>query len=483
MNKLSVIIPAKNEIYLEKTILNILDNAGGDIEVIVVLDAWIPDPQIDLKDDRVKFLYFKDGVGQRKGINEGAKIATGNYFMKADAHCAFDKDFDLKLIADCEYKWTVIPRMYNLDIETWKPKLRKVTDYMYISGPKAEKPFRSMYYTGSEYRSKQRQSTLIDDTMGCMGPCFFMHMARFWELGGCDEGHEGGWGQQGIEVALKAWLSGGALKVNKKTWFAHWFRGGGGPGFPYPISGRQVENVRKYSQDLWLNNKWPLQTRKIEWLVQKFKPDGWDIPSIECHNQPMQEFFYRQIHLKRNSPFWRGVRILKMPTDICLYQMAIQEKKPDVIIEIGTAECGSALFFADMLALNGKGIVISIDPNPRGELVKHDRIIYIQGDSKDAVTIEQVKEIISQVPNASVMLSIDGLHKRRQVKWELMKYRDIVTSGQYIVVEDCYDRHGKLTGPGQARDWFLGWNKRYKKTNYGVSWLFGMTMEGWLLKK
>jgi glycosyltransferase involved in cell wall biosynthesis len=36
---LSVIIPAKNEIYLERTIRNILENAEGEIEVIAELDG------------------------------------------------------------------------------------------------------------------------------------------------------------------------------------------------------------------------------------------------------------------------------------------------------------------------------------------------------------------------------------------------------------------------------------------------------------
>jgi len=80
----------------------------------------------------------------------------------------------------------------------------------------------------------------------------------------------------GIEVALKAWLSGGALKVNKKTWFSHWFRGGGGPGFPYSLGGREVDKARKYSKDLWLNDKWPLQTRKFAWILEKFNPPGWN---------------------------------------------------------------------------------------------------------------------------------------------------------------------------------------------------------------
>ena len=94
-----------------------------------------------------------------------------------------------------------------------------------------------------------------------MGPGWFISRDDFWKQGGCDENH-GSWGQQGCEVSLKAWLSGGALMTDENTWFAHWFRGGGGPGFPYPISGREVEGARHYSRDLWLNDKWPQADEK-----------------------------------------------------------------------------------------------------------------------------------------------------------------------------------------------------------------------------
>ena len=269
---LSVLIAARNEIYLEKTIQDILSNAEGEIEIIVELDGYIPDPQI-VCDNRVTFIHNEKSIGQRQCINHAAKLAKGKYIMKCDAHCAFDKGFDVKLAADCEPSWTVIPRMYNLDIKTWKPKLHKRTDYMYISSPTAKKPFRAEYYTGKDYHRRHRNPKLIDDTMACMGPGWFMHKDRFFEQGGCDEGH-GGWGAQSVEVSLKAWLSGGALKVNKKTWFAHYFRGG--VGFPYPASGKAHEKARKYSRDLWLNDKWDKATRKLSWVVDKFNPLTWE---------------------------------------------------------------------------------------------------------------------------------------------------------------------------------------------------------------
>jgi len=278
-NGLTVIIPARNEQYLQKTIENVLENAEGEVEIIAICDGYWPDPPI--KDEaRVRILHNTVARGQRHSINDAAKFARGKYIMKLDAHCSVDKGFDVILARDCEYDMTMIPRMYNLDVVTWQPKKHKMTDYMYISSLTDEKPFRATYY-GSR---QPKNNKMIDDIMCCMGPCFFMHKDRFWELDGCDESH-GHWGQQGIELSCKAWLSGGRLVVNKNTWFAHWFRGGGVPkghksGFPYPMKQKQVDKARKYSQDLWLNNKWYKQKRNFDFLIEKFNPPGWEDMTI-----------------------------------------------------------------------------------------------------------------------------------------------------------------------------------------------------------
>jgi hypothetical protein len=83
----------------------------------------------------------------------------------------------------------------------------------------------------------------------------------------------GSWGQMGVEVSCKTWLSGGRQVVNKNTWFSHMFRTQGSDfGFPYPLSGRDVDYARKYSQDMWRNNKWDKQVRDLSWLIDKFAP-------------------------------------------------------------------------------------------------------------------------------------------------------------------------------------------------------------------
>jgi glycosyltransferase involved in cell wall biosynthesis len=284
MAKVSIIIPARNEEYLEKTIISLLERAEGEIEIFPVLDGYLPEKPIDVrqyetKEKRVFFLHNEKAAGQRGSINQAAKKATGKYLLKTDGHSLFDQGFDLKLQEDCEPDWTVIPRMYNLDAEKWEPKWRKKTDFMFIYSPDHKTlAFRAWYWADAstsrefpeEYKAYKKATWRqgdICDVMTSQGACWFMHMDRFWELGGMDEGH-GSWGQVGVEVALKAWLSGGSLKVNKKTWFAHMFR----KRAPYHLAQPAVDRARAYSIDFWTKGKWPLQKRSLSWLVEKFAP-------------------------------------------------------------------------------------------------------------------------------------------------------------------------------------------------------------------
>lgn len=482
MTDLSILIPSRNEKYLVQTVTNILENIQADTEIVVVLDGCWWEGRFE-DNPRVVIIHHTEARGQRQSINEAARIAKGKYLMKLDAHCAVGPGFDRILIDDYQEGWTVVPRMYNLDVETWKPKLNKRTDYMYI-GMHTGHELRPEYYEykdykGEEYRHLRQPDNdkLIDETMCCMGPGWFLSAETFWKTGGCDEGH-GSWGQQSVEVSLKAWLSGGALMVNKKTWFAHWFRGS--EGFPYPLTGHEVDTARKYSLDIWLNNKWPGQVRDLKWLVDKFNPPGWENMIDETKRMEMNSYTYRHIHLKNKDIRYRGIQTMKMPSDMQLYHEVIWENRPQVIVEIGTAFGGSSLYFQDQLDLLGDGgQVITIDVQDR--VAVHDpRITYLMGDAKKDDMVAQIKELTD---GKTVMVVVDGDHRRVQVKWELKKYSQIVTPGQYLVVEDCFAREGTLYQPGEARDWFLSVDRNFVQTNLDHKYLVGMCIGGWLRRK
>ena len=294
---LSVCIPARNEEFLELTIKAVFDNAEADTEVIAVLDGYRPNPPIEDR-KKVTFIHNAESVGQRASTNDAVKLSRAKYIMKADAHCSFAKGFDKALMADCEHDWTVIPMMYNLHAFDWKclkcgdrtyqapkptlcGKCKEGTEFerVIVWGPRRGRKTMSWRFDSELHFQYWHRSGHPDfkeglsEVMSFIGACWFMERDRYWEIDGLDEA-TGIWGQVGTEMACKAWLSGGKLVCNKKTWYGHLFRTQFG--FPYHISGNAQERAKIYSRDFWRNNRWPKQKYPLRWLIDRFWPvPGW----------------------------------------------------------------------------------------------------------------------------------------------------------------------------------------------------------------
>src|SRR3990167_4131766 len=98
-NLVSIIIPARNEQYLGKTVEDLLTKAVGEIEIIAVLDGYWPDPKL-ADNDRLILIHRGTPLGMRPAINAAAAIAHGKYLMKCDAHCMFALRYDQTLKDD-----------------------------------------------------------------------------------------------------------------------------------------------------------------------------------------------------------------------------------------------------------------------------------------------------------------------------------------------------------------------------------------------
>jgi glycosyltransferase involved in cell wall biosynthesis len=134
----SVVIPARNEPYLKKTILDLLEKAAGEIEIIVNLDGYWPAPEDIVDNPKVIYIHRSKALGMRAGINSGVAIAKGEYILKSDAHCMFIcAGFDSVLKQDIKDNWVVVPRRYPLDPEKWQIEERSDNKYpidrMYLS--------------------------------------------------------------------------------------------------------------------------------------------------------------------------------------------------------------------------------------------------------------------------------------------------------------------------------------------------------------
>ena len=318
---LSIIIPARSEMFLARTIQDILEHIEADTEIIACLDGAWADPPIP-QHDRVNVIYVPESIGQRAATNIGVNLAKGTYVMKCDAHCSFDQGFDrimLEGFKEVGDDVTMVPIMRNLWAFDWKcyscgkKTYQGPTPTTPCTGIKRDKTVcgaikykRKMMWVGKhnpqstsycfdsephfqyfedwKHRPgyKEAKAAGFTETMSLQGSCFMATKEKYLELNLCDESL-GSWGNQGIEVACRTWLSGGRVLVNHRTWYAHMFRTQGGDfSFPYNQSGRGVQKTKKKTWDLFTNGGFPKQIYPVSWLVEKFWPvKGWTQESLD----------------------------------------------------------------------------------------------------------------------------------------------------------------------------------------------------------
>ena len=278
MSRVSVLIPSRNERFLTQTIRDVLDKAAGDIEVVVALDGY-DTPLVD--DPRVKVVKHRDAEGMRASINDAASLATGDFLLKCDAHCMFSEGYDKVLARDCDETWVVVPRRFSLDAERWAidENGKPPRDYHYLCFPAKGKPHDEGMH-GVEWwgRGKERRAPEydIDDNMSAQGSAWFMPRKHWLRLGGMSEHGYGKFAQEFQEIGLKTWLGGGAVKVNKKVWYAHLHKGSR-YGRGYSTAGMGMSESHLWSARHWMNDLEPNMLHSIDWLVERF----WPVPTWE----------------------------------------------------------------------------------------------------------------------------------------------------------------------------------------------------------
>lgn len=242
----SIIIASRKDPHLERTIADIKAKARGEIEIIVV------------NDDHGK-------IGLRGAVNQGVAQSRGEYILKTDAHCMFDEGFDIKLLP-IEDNWVVTPVRYRLDVDNWEICKDEPNPIVYeridIGNPDK--------ISGVEWRSRKRdrENILVDENMIFQGSCWMMSRKHWDWLGGLHEEGYGTFANEPIEIALKTWLGGGKVMVNKNTWYAHKHRKYGRTYSAF--RNNEIQNGNKYSRDFWVNNKWPERVHDFDWLMKRF---------------------------------------------------------------------------------------------------------------------------------------------------------------------------------------------------------------------
>lgn len=140
---------------------------------------------------------------------------------------------------------------------------------------------------------------------------------------------------------------------------------------------------------------------------------------------------------------YKGVKSIRCPFDYVIYQMIIHEVKPDLIIEIGTNNGGSAIYLSDLMDnFNIDGEIHSIDVNNGAyENVKsYDRIrLFVEGwENYDLDLTKKFKRIL---------VIEDAAHTYSCTIGAIEKFAPVVSTGSYLIVED-----GIVSDLGTSKD-------------------------------
>jgi cephalosporin hydroxylase len=138
-----------------------------------------------------------------------------------------------------------------------------------------------------------------------------------------------------------------------------------------------------------------------------------------------------------------GLTTWKMGDDLDRYARIIEQTRPELVIETGTKWGGSARWF------ESRGVdVITVDidgSNSKKARPMCTRVEWVVGDSAAAATASQVRDLIR---GRRTMVSLDAEHAAPHVHAEILLYREMVSPGCYLVVEDgIFD----LVDPARAR--------------------------------
>jgi cephalosporin hydroxylase len=201
------------------------------------------------------------------------------------------------------------------------------------------------------------------------------------------------------------------------------------------------------------------------------------------HDDVVDSFHQLYYDTSRLVTAWLGVRIVKCPLDMWVFQDILYRTRPDLIIETGTARGGSAYFMACICDLIGNGRILTIDVRDAKKRPKHPRITYVQGSSVDPAILDRVRASIS--PGEKVMVTLDSDHAEDHVYAELQKYPAFVTKGNYLIVEDTnvnghpvYPDHGP--GPMEALERFLAETDEFEVDESCERFLLTLNPSGFL---
>ncbi len=136
---------------------------------------------------------------------------------------------------------------------------------------------------------------------------------------------------------------------------------------------------------------------------------------------------------------WMGVPVQKSVCDLFNYQEILFDLKPSLVVEFGTNYGGSALYFANVMRQIGQPFKVlsvdvshyNLDPAARGD----SDVLFVESSSTAPEIAERIQNLRSEYPG-KVFAILDSDHSRDHVLAEMKLLRPILSTGDYLLVED-----------------------------------------------
>jgi len=149
-----------------------------------------------------------------------------------------------------------------------------------------------------------------------------------------------------------------------------------------------------------------------------------------------------------------GVPCLKSVSDMWNYQEIISALCPSLVIEFGTYNGGSALYYSTILnQVNSNSKVFSVDINHSmvpEYILSNPHIEFLECSSSEKQVAKRISELRTEFPGP-VFVIADSDHNKGHVLAEMRLLRPLLVKGDYLVVEDSnINGHPVLEGWGEG---------------------------------
>jgi hypothetical protein len=232
--KTSVIICARNEKYLNRTIQSLIKNSTGEIEILVGIDGCDYDV---MNDNIITVLKYNRHMGRRYTSNQLVKLSTGKYLFEIDAHCNVSYGWDTKLKCVCDEKTIVGCAVDSINEESWERN-----GNLWIGGKINQEIRWEWDKIDPEEYEKIEESNSFNS-------CGWMIKRDYFDLLNGHDEDLGEWGGENIEWTLKNKMNRGNIKIRTDVVVSHLFR----PEYPYEIKGLSHDDLVIKLKEKYMN--------------------------------------------------------------------------------------------------------------------------------------------------------------------------------------------------------------------------------------